>query len=162
MSDFPIDVVRSSRRKRTVSASLREDRIKVMIPDGLDPEEESRLVGEVSDRVIRKATSATVDLRARAAHLAERYGLPEPSEVEWSERQKRRWGSCSADGRIRISTRVASMPEWVLDWVLIHEMAHLEADDHGPRFKELVSRYELAERATGYLIAAGDRAPGNP
>jgi hypothetical protein len=48
------------------------------------------------------------------------------------------------------------MPAWVLDWVLIHELAHLEVPDHGPRFKSLVDRYELAERATGYLMARSE------
>ncbi len=48
------------------------------------------------------------------------------------------------------------MPEWVLDWVLVHELAHLAVPDHGDRFKALVSRYELGERAEGYLIAKSE------
>lgn len=159
MSDYPVDVVRSKRRKRTVSASLRQGRIKVMVPDSLEPGEEARLVDEMARRVRRKATAAGVNLNERVAELSAQYGLSMPAEIEWSERQKRTWGSCSADGRIRVSSRLASMPVWVLDWVLIHEMAHLEVPDHGPRFDELVRRYELGERAKGYLIAVSERAP---
>ena len=55
---------------------------------------------------------------------------------------------------------MATMPGWVLDWVLVHELAHLTIPDHGARFKALVSRYELGERAEGYLIAKSEDRPG--
>lgn len=157
MSDLPIDVIRSKRRKRTVSGSLTQGRIRVLVPDGLDPAEEARLVEAVTTRVARKATSADVDLTERAARLASRYGLPRPVEIVWSHRQKQRWGSCTpGERRIRISSRLATVPGWVLDWVVVHELAHLEAAGHGPRFQALVGRYELAERAEGYLIARSE------
>jgi predicted metal-dependent hydrolase len=162
MSDFPVDVVRSKRRKRTVQASLRDGRIKVMVPDGLDPQEERRFVEELTERIITKRTSSDVDLEKRATALASRYDLPAPVEISWSDRQQQRWGSCTPrEGRIRISRRLASMPEWVLDSVLVHELAHLEVEDHGPGFQALVQRYELTERAKGYLIAKseGSHAP---
>lgn len=161
MSDFPIDVVRSKRRKRTIQGALRDGRIKVMVPDGLNPEEEARLVDNLAEKIIDKATSAEVDLDERAHALAGRYRLPIPSSVEWSSRQMTRWGSCSPEERrIRVSNRLASMPPWVLDWVLVHELAHLVVPDHGPEFQTLVSQYELAERAKGYLIAKGEGPSG--
>lgn len=132
-----------------------------MVPDGLEPDEESRLVGELVGRVRRKATAAGIDLDVRVGELSAAYGLPIPAAIEWSERQKRRWGSCSADGRIRISSRLASMPDWVLDWVLIHEMAHLVVGGHGARFDELVAQYPLSERAKGYLMAVSERSSTN-
>jgi hypothetical protein len=107
-------------------------------------------------RISRKVSSAGVDLEQRAKALAGEYRLATPTSVEWSDRQMRRWGSCSSDGRIRVSNRLASMPSWVLDWVLIHELAHLQEPNHGPRFKALVDRYELAERAQGYLMAKSE------
>ena len=69
-----------------------------------------------------------------------------------------RWGSCTpADGSVRISVRLAPFPLWVLDYVLVHELAHLAVADHSPRFWALVDRYPLSERARGYLIAkSGD------
>jgi hypothetical protein len=154
MSDFPIDVIRSERRKRTMQASLRGGRIKVMVPAGLHPDEESRVVAELADRVRRKARSGNVDLTDRARRLAQRYGLQTPAEIVWSQRQMSRWGSCSPEnGRIRISSRLTFMPGWVLDSVLVHELAHLEVAGHGPDFQELIARYELSERAKGYLMA---------
>jgi hypothetical protein len=156
MTDLPVDVIRSKRRKRTVQAYVADGRLRVMIPDSLSPDEEARLVEQMTERIARKVSSAGVDLEQRARGLAREYGLPAPSGIEWSDRQMRRWGSCSSDGRIRISNRLASMPSWVLDWVLIHELAHLQEPNHGPLFKALVGRYELAERAQGYLIAKSE------
>ena len=156
MTDLPVDVIRSKRRKRTVQAYIADGRLRVMVPDGLSADEESKLVERMTARIARKLSSAGVDLGRRARDLAREYGLPAPTSIAWSDRQMRRWGSCSSDGRIRISNRIASMPAWVLDWVLIHELAHLEVPDHGPRLKALVGRYELAERATGYLMARSE------
>jgi predicted metal-dependent hydrolase len=67
---------------------------------------------------------------------------------------ERLWGSCTfTDGAIRIARRAASLPEWVLDHLLMHELAHLVESDHGPAFHELENRYPLTERAKGYLLA---------
>jgi predicted metal-dependent hydrolase len=157
MDEIPIDLIRSKRRKRTVQAVMSDGRLEVRIPDGLDPNEETRLVEQVTERALRKITSSHIDLTERARRLARRYGLPQPVSIEWSTRQAKRWGSCTPDeGRIRISNRLASMPAWVLDSVLVHELAHLEAPDHGPRFRALIERYELTERATGYLMAVSE------
>jgi len=157
MSDFPVDVIRSSRRKRTVQAALRDGRIRVMVPDGLDPDEETRVVAELTEKITSKASSARVDLVVRARQLAGRYRLPQPTTIEWSTRQMQRWGSCTPqEGRIRISNRLVAMPPWVLDSVIVHELAHLEVAGHGPEFQALVDRYELTERAKGYLIAKSE------
>jgi predicted metal-dependent hydrolase len=154
MSHFPVDVVRSKRRTRTAQAGLREGRIEVTVPDGMDPDEEAKVVQELVTRVVRRSTSAGIDLVERASDLATRYRLPTPDVIEWSDRQMKTWGTCSPSlRRIRISRRLASMPSWVLDSVVIHELAHLVVAGHGPEFRELVDRYELSERAKGYLMA---------
>jgi predicted metal-dependent hydrolase len=157
MSDLPVDVTRSTRRKRTSQAYVVDGRVRVLVPAHLSADEEAAVVDELVQKVTRKLASQTVDLEERAREVARKYGLPTPARVEWSQRQNSRWGSCSPrDGTIRISSRLADSPGWVLDWVLVHELAHLEVSGHGERFETLVSRYELAERAEGYLIAKSE------
>ena len=74
-----------------------------------------------------------------------------------------RWGSCTfTAGEIRIASRAASLPEWVLDYLLVHELAHLEHSDHGAAFHELEERYPLTERAKGYLMALDHAALPSP
>lgn len=154
MSDLAVEIVRSEKRKKTAQAYIRNGRLRVLIPAGLEPETEEGLIQDLVAKTTRRVTSAGVDLRSRALELAKRYSLPKPESIEWSNRQLRRWGSCTvSEGRIRISDRLASMPDWVLDWVILHELAHLEVANHGPRFQAIVNQYKLGERAEGYLIA---------
>ena len=94
----------------------------------------------------------------RAQQLSSRYfaGELKPSSVRWSDQQTTRWGSCTVDtGAIRLSSRMREFPAWVINYVLVHELAHLRYLSHGPRFWSLVNRYPLTERARGYLIAKG-------
>ncbi len=101
-----------------------------------------------------------IDLERRVHDLARRHGLPPPRSVVWAENQAERWGSCTPDARsIRVSSRLAAFPVWVLDYVIVHELAHLVEPNHGPAFHDLVARYPLAERARGFLIAK-DLDPG--
>lgn len=160
MSELTVEVVRSKKRKKTAQAYIVEGRLRVLIPAGMEPEAEAGLVEDLVRKTTRRASSARVDLQTRGKKLAERYGLPEPVNIEWSSRQLRRWGSCTvSEGRIRISDRLASMPEWVLDWVILHELAHLVVPNHGPQFQGIVGQYKLGERAEGYLIARTEVGP---
>jgi len=158
MNTLPVQIIRSNRRTRTIQAQIVDGTVRVSVPAGLPRHEEQRMVDAIVAKVTAKASAGRIDLAARAAHLARRYDLPMPASIEWSARQLRRWGSCSpsTDG-IRISDRLASMPPWVLDSVLVHELAHLVVPHHGPEFERLAGRYELTERATGYLLAATQR-----
>ena len=81
-----------------------------------------------------------------------RDGLAEPASVRWVDNQHRRWGSCTpADRSIRLSSRLRSMPEYVVDYVLVHELVHLLEPNHDERFWAWVARYPRAERARGFL-----------
>ena len=153
---FPVRVIRSGRRHRTVSARLVGGVLEVRVPAGLDPATEQRYVDDLAAKVARKHRSDEVDLVGRAATLATRYRLPRPAAIRWVDNQDTRWGSCTpATGEIRISSRLAPFPGWVLDYVLVHELAHLVEANHSARFWALVHRYERAERAIGFLIAKG-------
>lgn len=153
-----VEVRRSSRRRRTVSAYRDGERVVVLIPDRFSRDEESEWVERMLARLAaRQARSRRSDaeLLARAQRLIDRY-LPDyeaaPASVRWVGNQRCRWGSCTPeDASIRISERVRGMPDWVLDYVVFHELVHLIVPTHGSTFWSLVGRYPRAERARGYL-----------
>ena len=151
---FRIEVVRSARRKRTVGAQLVGDLLKVTVPSWMSRIETEAWVAKMSASFERKRSAERIDLTDRAIMLARRYQLPRPSEIRWADDMTTRWGSCTVTtGHIRISTRLAAFPTWVVDYVIVHELAHLEVGGHGPDFWRLAHRYPKAERAIGYLIA---------
>ena len=156
---YPVEVIRSDRRHKTVSAKIVEGVIRVRIPAWMSADDERRFVTDVVARIERKRQSDAVDLEARAVRLADRFDLPHPTSVRWVSNQNQRWGSCTiATGEIRISDRLVGVPPWVLDHVIVHELVHLVVPDHSPAFHELLARDPLAERATGYLMALNDGA----
>jgi len=151
-----VEVVRSPRRRKTVQAREVGGVLRVSIPATMSTAEEQHWVAEMVRRIERRSAADTIDLEERARALAMRHGLVLPDSIRWVDNQKWRWGSCTpADRSIRISSRLAREPGWVIDYVIVHEMAHLSYHGHGPRFWALVERYPLTERARGFLIARG-------
>ena len=159
-----VEVRRSRRRRRTVAAYREDDRVVVLIPARLSRAEEKEWVATMLKRLEksekrRRPTDANLQRRAR--DLSQRYldGLARPEVVRWVENQSSRWGSCTPiDKSIRLSARLQGMPGWVIDYVLVHELAHLLVPGHGPRFWAEVERYPRAERARGYLEGAAAAA----
>ncbi|MGI8608164.1 MAG: M48 metallopeptidase family protein [Candidatus Dormibacteria bacterium] len=155
-------IVRSSRRRRTITARRRDGVIEVVVPLGMRAAEEAMWVERMRLRIERaEAGPSDEGLALRARALSRKYfsGELRPVSVRWSEQQQQRWGSCTVDtGAIRLSARMQNFPAWVVDYVLVHELAHLRYQSHGPRFWSLVNRYPLTERARGYLIAKGGEA----
>jgi len=99
-------------------------------------------------------------LAERASKLNQRHfgGALRWTSIGFAD-MERLWGSCTfTDGAIRIARRAAALPDWVLDYLLVHELAHLVHSDHGPEFHELEDRYPLTERAKGYLLALDSMA----
>lgn len=162
-----VELQRSRRRRKSVSAYGRDGVVVVQVPAGLPHHREQEIVADLVDRVTGRQRAREVGgddgLAERAARLADRYldGV-RPTSVRWSDRMQRRYGSCTqADGEIRISRRLARCPEYVLDAILVHELAHLQADGHGPRFRSLVERYPHHARAEGFLDGMRHAAAGN-
>ena len=153
----PVRVIRSPKRNKTVSARISDGVLVVRVPAWTTKDEEQALVSKVLARFEEKWRCGHLPLEPRARALAARFGLPEPRSIKWSSRQRLRWGSCStSSGDIRISSRLADAPPWVLDHVIIHELAHLVVAEHSPEFHAIVNRNPYAERAEGYLLALSD------
>jgi len=151
-----VEVIRSKRRRKTIQAVERNGVMRLSIPHTFSPEEESHWTDVMMRRLQRRRDTDAVDIERRAATLAKRHNLPTPASIRWSDSQTSIWGSCTPKkGTIRISSRLAAYPRWVLDYVIVHELAHLRYHGHGPRFHALVDRYPMAERARGFLIAKG-------
>lgn len=152
-----MEVRRSARRRRTVSAFREEGRLVVAIPGRFTRAQEDEWVAKMVARVRRneaRRKESSEDLMPRALELAKTY-LPDgvrPSSVRWVTNQNSRWGSCTPlDGSIRISHRLRNVPAWVLDYVLVHELAHLVIPNHSKEFWRIVERYPRTERARGFL-----------
>lgn len=149
-----IDVVRSTRRSKTAQARLRGSRLEIRIPARCSRAEEAELVRHFRAKFERVHTAEGIDLTQRATDLADRYRLPRPTSIRWVSNQEQRWGSCTPDdGTIRLSDRMAGFPTWVIDYVIVHELAHLVEAAHSPAFWQLVEAYPLTERARGFLMA---------
>jgi predicted metal-dependent hydrolase len=154
-----VEVRRSQRRRRTVSAYRDGERVVVLIPAQFSGAEEREWVDRMVARLAARERRGHTDeaLYERAQRLAERYlseypHAAEPATVRWVRNQNGRWGSCTpTDQSIRISDRIQSFPDWVIDYVILHELAHLVVANHNARFWALVARYPRAERARGYL-----------
>lgn len=151
-----VEVVRSAKRRKTISARQVGDVLRVSIPASMTKADEQHWVDEMVRRVQRKSTAERIDLAARALALSRRFGLPMPASIRWVDNQESRWGSTTyVDRTVRISNRLAAFPEWVVDYVIVHELAHLRVPAHNAEFWALVDRYPKAERAKGFLIAKG-------
>jgi hypothetical protein len=156
-----IKITRSDRRTKTVSARLVGDTLEVSAPEELSDTELQPIVDKLARRIERRAKGRELDdgeLQRIAQRLNRSYfdGKLAWESIAWSTRQEKRYGSCTpADRTIRISHRLAPMPAFVLEYVVMHELAHLVEANHSPRFWKLVNRYPRTERARGYLMAIG-------
>ncbi len=146
-----------------MSAFRENGRLVVAIPARFTRAEEERWVAEMTRRVLAKEgrrRPSDEDLAARAERLAAAYLPPgvRPRSIRWVTNQGRRWGSCTpTTGTIRLSHRLQGMPDWVVDYVVLHELAHLVVSGHGPEFWAIVEAYPRTERARGFLHGVAHR-----
>jgi predicted metal-dependent hydrolase len=152
-----VEIRRSRKRVRTVTAWREGDRTIVAIPARFTRAQEREWVRRMLTRLAaqeRRRRPSDDELMSRATDLSTKYlgGRARPTAVRWSTNQGRRWGSCTpSDGTIRISDRVRGMPRWVLDYVLLHELVHLLHAGHGPDFWAELDAYPRTMRARGFL-----------
>ncbi len=152
-----VEIRRSRRRTRTVSAYRDGDTIVVLVPARLSQVEEQKWVATMVAKVARSENRRRPDdeaLMTRAEALSRRYleDRAHPTSVRWVSNQNSRWGSCTPlDRTIRLTSRLQGMPAYVIDYVLVHELAHLLVAGHNEDFWRWVDRFPHAERARGFL-----------
>ena len=153
-----------------MTAYRENGRTVVLIPAAFSAAEEQRWVDQmvaklqVREERRRRNLASDGDLMDRARALSDAWfaGRTVPTSVRWVDNQNRRWGSCTpSEGTIRLSTRLRGMPEFVVDYVLVHELAHLIEPSHDDRFWALVHAYPQAARALGFLegVEFGSASP---
>ncbi|KKL95313.1 hypothetical protein LCGC14_1855900 [marine sediment metagenome] len=157
-----VEVKRSKRRKRTISARLDGDIMYVYAPVDTPEKELHKIIKTFEKRFARRNLKRKLnrqhDLREVFSKLNKIYfdGKIRIESIEYVTNQQRRCGSCNYKKKtIRISHYLAHMPEWVRDYVIIHEVAHILEPNHSKAFWDIVYRYKLVERARGFLIAKG-------
>jgi predicted metal-dependent hydrolase len=157
-SDAPeIELRVSQRRRKTVAAYWEGDRIVIVFPKSVPKRERQAYVDELAAKLIAgraKSRPTDAELHKRAAYLSRTYLKNEakPTSVVWSTRQQARWGSCTAaEGTIRISARLQGAPQYVVDAVLVHELAHLVHSDHSAEFYDLANRFPRQRDADLFL-----------
>ncbi|HAM23172.1 MAG TPA: metal-dependent hydrolase [Actinobacteria bacterium] len=162
-----IEVRRSTRRKRSVGAHREAGITIVVVPERMSVREAAKHALALHQRLLKRAQKTRVSddqLLERASWLRKRYmpTAPAPSSIRWSTNQNRRWGSCTTtDGSIRLSARLQGMPQYVVDYVILHELAHLVVPNHGPDFNHLLDTYSQRQRACSFLDGV-EFATSNP
>lgn len=165
---YPVQVRRSTKRKRTVSADLRGGVAVVSIPAHFTAAQEKEWVGRMLTKLRARygtepdagdtcKASGSGQLAQRAETLSESYlrGRGKPAAITWVTNQNSRWGSATPARRtIRLSHKLQGMPDWVVDYVILHEMAHLIEPSHGPAFWRLLESYPRTETAKAFLAGA--------
>ena len=150
-------IQRSARRRKTIQARREGDRVVIRVPASLSVEQNLEKFARLLDRVARagnRMRAGDAALARRCLELNARYfddGI-EPVSVRWVENQNTRWASASTDvGAIRVSHRLQHVPDWVLDSVLVHELAHLRVAGHTPEFHALANRFPRQAEAKVFL-----------
>lgn len=151
-----VEITVSTRRRKSASAFWRDGRVVVVLPASMPRAARAEMVEDLVRRVLKyrpHLAASDRDLADRAELLAERFldGV-RPASIRWVANQQSQWGSCSCGSReIRISDRLRVVPQWVLDAVLVHELAHLVEPNHSARFRALAARYPRSKDADVFL-----------
>ena len=122
-------------RKR-VTVTLEDGRLRIDVPDSLEATERAPAI----ERAVLRwyAERASADIEPRVAHWA-RLAVRPPTRV-LIRNQRQRWGSCAPDGSLRFNTRIVMADLALIDYVVVHELAHLAVPSHAAAFWVEVER----------------------
>lgn len=114
-----------------------EKRIEIRLPEGIAPEDQNEAIREILEKGMKR--KAREVFQAKLNKLSAQMGVS--YKAFRLKEQKTRWGSCSSKGNINLNWRVILAPERVVDYLIIHELAHLKHMNHSPAFWDVVGQY---------------------
>ncbi len=154
-------VERSERLKTSVRWSVEGDDLRLRVPMRMPLRQIAQVLDDIKEKAFaqgnRTPQVSDAELEALARSLNQRYfdGALRWNSIRWVGTMQKRLGSCtvggSTDGDIRISTRIQAWPEYVIEYVVAHEICHRKYADHSPDFWGYLARYPLTERARGFI-----------
>jgi predicted metal-dependent hydrolase len=157
-----VEVVRDGRLRTRIHWEWNGNQVRIRVPRRTPQREIDRHVAGIVEKVKRRRAQvrarADADLQSLADQLNRRYfgGEIQWHSIRWVSNMRRRLGSCThggpTDGDIRISDRVRDWPEWVVEYIVAHELAHRRHPNHSPAFWDYLQRYPHTERARGFLL----------
>ena len=168
-----VDLRRDKRLKKTSRwERLPDGSLLVRIPFRLPRHKVSSLLEQVTSQLDKvKALQqhrTDADLNQRAEQINRKHfnGSIQWNAIRWVSNMQSRLGSCSrggpTDGEIRISDKIKIWPDWVVDYVIAHELMHRKHPNHSEAFwSDLKAAYPLTEKARGFIHGVGFAA-GRP
>ncbi len=136
--------------------------LQVYLPLGIKPEEERKLIEKMKEKLDKKLHKKQINnddyLLTKFNEFNIKYFQEKlkVNSLEFVTNQTRVNGSCAPNKcTIRLSHKLLEMPKWVLDYVIMLEMTHLQYPNHSKGFWTKVGEYKFTERARGFLIAKG-------
>lgn len=162
-----VSLRRDKRLKRTSRwERLPDGSLELRIPYRLPKRSIAALLEQVKGQLDRSITTHKrrndSDLHQRAELINQKHfnGKIQWNAIRWVSNMQSRLGSCTrggpTDGQIRISNKIKSWPNWVVDYVIAHELMHRKHPNHSVAFwSELTAAYPLTERARGFIHGAG-------
>jgi predicted metal-dependent hydrolase len=157
-SDLPqYRVIRKERRRRSISAFRQGGVIEIHIPAKMSKRQELEIIPEMIAMVLRReGRSRKTDLQLLeiGMELLAKY-LPDfdvvPASINWRNMSER-WGSCTTvDRTIRISDRLIGAPNYVLNYIIFHELIHLRIPGHDQDFYNYLNRFTDQQKCEAFL-----------
>jgi len=156
-----VSVEPDNRLRASARWSLHGETVRLRVPRSMTRPQIDKLIADILPRIERQRKRARkqsdVNLMARAADLNRQYFNGELAwhSIRWVSNMRHRLGSCTTggatDGDIRISERIRNWPQYVVDYILAHEMCHRKHPNHSPDFWDYLAHYPYTDRARGFI-----------
>ncbi len=162
-----VELKRDKRLHRTIRwQRLADGTLQVRVPSHTPKRAIGPLLDEIRGQLVKATASrkrrTDKDLQQRAERINRKYFSGEVvwRAIRWTSAMHTRLGSCSqgglTDGDIRISDKIKDWPEWVVDYVIAHELMHRKHPNHSASFwSDLRAAYPLTEKAQGFISGVG-------